>query len=130
MTNREGKLIMSTWKTMLLAGAMAFTPMQAFAAPEEAPEAEIVAAPAVEGDEGHGMNDEAMAANAKATKALKDMILAALDKAGGEAYLEKQAETNPVAFMTLIGKVLPMQVQGTGDKGEIVHRVIREIVRP
>ena len=66
----------------------------------------------------------------KATKALKDMILAALDKAGGEAYLEKQAETNPVAFMTLIGKVLPMQVQGTGDKGEIVHRVIREIVRP
>jgi hypothetical protein len=84
MTNREGKLIMSTWKTMLLAGAMAFTPMQAFAAPEEAPEAEIVAAPAVEGDEGHGMNDEAMAANAKAKMQKEiDAAIAMIEKIFG-----------------------------------------------
>ncbi len=56
---------MSTWKTMLLAGAMTFAPAQAFAAPTEAPAAEIVV-PVEESDEGHGMSDEAMMANAKA----------------------------------------------------------------
>jgi hypothetical protein len=50
----------------------------------------------------------------KITKALKDMVLSALDKAGGEEYLLQQAKTNPNAFMTLIGKVLPMQVSGPG----------------
>lgn len=48
----------------------------------------------------------------KTTKVLKDMILGALDKAGGEAYLLKQAKDNPNAFMTILGKVLPMQVAG------------------
>ncbi|WP_169054228.1 hypothetical protein [Nitratireductor sp. XY-223] len=35
------------------------------------------------------------------------------------AYLKKQAETHPSAFMTLLGKVLPMQL--TGGKGEPVN---------
>lgn len=83
MTNREGKLIMSTWKTMLLAGVMAFVPMQAFAAPEEAPDAEIVA-PAVEDDEGHGMSDEAMMADAKAKMQKEiDQAVAMIEKIFG-----------------------------------------------
>jgi hypothetical protein len=49
----------------------------------------------------------------KITADLKAMILGALSAAGGQAYLEQQAEKNPVAFMTLIGKVLPLQVGGT-----------------
>lgn len=53
------------------------------------------------------------------TKELKDMILGALSKAGGEDYLCEQAEKSPAAFMSLIGKVLPMQVTGT-DGGAIV----------
>lgn len=52
----------------------------------------------------------------KITKALKDMILGALDKAGGEDYLAQQAEANPSAFLTLVGKVLPMQVTGPNDQ--------------
>lgn len=51
----------------------------------------------------------------KSTAALKDMILQALDKKGGAEYLERQADQNPVAFMTLLGKVLPMQVAGDPD---------------
>ncbi len=43
---------------------------------------------------------------------LKDMILGALDKTGGEAYLVEQAHKNPAAFMSLIGKVLPHQLTG------------------
>ncbi len=40
---------------------------------------------------------------------IRAMILAALDEVGGQAYLVEQANKNPVAFMTLLGKVLPMQ---------------------
>ncbi|KTE22469.1 hypothetical protein ATE67_00510 [Sphingopyxis sp. H050] len=43
MTNRGRTHIMSNWKTALLAGAMACAPVQAFAAPTEAPLAETVA---------------------------------------------------------------------------------------
>lgn len=46
----------------------------------------------------------------KTTTALKDMILSALSNKGGIKYLEKQADANPVAFMTLVGKVLPLDV--------------------
>lgn len=56
----------------------------------------------------------------KATKALKDMILGALDGAGGQTYLQEQAEENPKAFLTLVGKVLPMQIEGSGEGGAII----------
>jgi hypothetical protein len=58
----------------------------------------------------------------KTTKALKDMILAALDKKGGVQYLVEQAGENPTAFLTLVGKVLPMTIAGDKDaplKGEL-----------
>jgi hypothetical protein len=54
----------------------------------------------------------------KVTAHLKDMILTALDQAhpdGGVAYLKEQATTTPAAFMTLVGKVLPLQL--TGEDG-------------
>ena len=51
----------------------------------------------------------------KATTALKEMILQALDGAGGVEYLQRQANENPGPFLTLIGKVLPMQVTGAGQ---------------
>jgi hypothetical protein len=48
----------------------------------------------------------------KVNSDLKSMILGALSAKGGQKYLEKQAEANPIAFMTLVGKVLPMTVVG------------------
>lgn len=53
----------------------------------------------------------------KTTQALKDMILSALDKSGGVSYLMEQAQTNPNAFLSLVGKVLPMTVAGMGEDG-------------
>jgi hypothetical protein len=50
----------------------------------------------------------------KVTGELKDMILGALSEAGGQQYLLERAKDNPVAFMTLVGKVLPYQVTGEG----------------
>lgn len=55
----------------------------------------------------------------KTSAALKDMILQALDRVGGVKYLMEQAEASPAAFLTLIGKVLPLQV--TGDKDNPLH---------
>lgn len=52
----------------------------------------------------------------KANVALKDMILQALDAAGGVDYLKKQAEENPGAFLALIGKVLPLQLTGENNE--------------
>lgn len=60
----------------------------------------------------------------KVTASLKDMILQALDQQGGAEYLYRQADENPAAFMTLVGKVLPMQI--AGDPDNPVH-VITEI---
>lgn len=51
----------------------------------------------------------------KLTKEVKTMILEALHKAGGVKYLTEQAKVNPKAFLTLLGKVMPMQV--TGENG-------------
>jgi hypothetical protein len=47
------------------------------------------------------------------------MVVGALCAAGGVDYLARQAEQNPVAFMGLIGRVLPLQVTGQG--GGPVH---------
>jgi hypothetical protein len=48
----------------------------------------------------------------KLTADVKAMVLEALEKKGGVQYLVDQAGTNPTAFMTLLGKVLPMTVAG------------------
>lgn len=48
----------------------------------------------------------------KLTSDVKAMILAALDKAGGADYLLEQSKSNPTAFLTLVGKVLPMTIAG------------------
>lgn len=50
----------------------------------------------------------------KLTMALKEMILEALAAEGGIDYLRKQAKDNPVAFMGLLSRILPMQVTGEG----------------
>jgi hypothetical protein len=55
----------------------------------------------------------------KTTALLKDAILKAATNAGGgdlAQYLELQARVNPGPFMSLLGKVLPMQL--TGDDGK------------
>ncbi len=49
------------------------------------------------------------------TGAVRDMVVQALDRAGGVDYLAEQAEKNPAAFMTLLGKALPLNVGGGND---------------
>lgn len=65
----------------------------------------------------------------KTTALLKDAILKAADKAGNKigseglvSYLELQATENPGPFMSLLGKVLPMQLTGE-DGGALVVEI-------
>jgi hypothetical protein len=57
----------------------------------------------------------------KTTALLKDAILKAAQKAGGDGdeglakYLQSQAIANPTAFLSLLGKVLPYQINGGED---------------
>lgn len=55
----------------------------------------------------------------KIPTALKDMILSALSGAGGQDYLETQASKNPVAFLALVGRVLPLQVKEGGSDPKV-----------
>lgn len=67
----------------------------------------------------------------KENKALREMILAALDEqpGGGIEYLKIQAVENPGPFMTLLGKVLPTTLAGD-QNAPLVHKIVREIVDP
>jgi hypothetical protein len=51
----------------------------------------------------------------KLPQQLKDMIEAALYKAGGRDYLVAQAEKNPAAFMALVGKLIPKDLNISGE---------------
>lgn len=63
----------------------------------------------------------------KLTANVKQAIEKAFDKVGGPEYLARQAEENPVAFMTLLGKVLPTQVTGDPDN-PVVTRIETVVV--
>ena len=58
------------------------------------------------------------------TAALKDMITQALESAGGVEYLQRQAEKNPAAFLSLLGKTLPLQVAGDRENPVAVDMAI------
>ena len=49
----------------------------------------------------------------KVTKELKELIRGALDEVGGQKYLVQQALDNPQAFLSLIGKILPKDINAT-----------------
>ncbi len=66
----------------------------------------------------------------KFTGALKEMILEALKQAGGVEYLTKRADDNPAAFLTLVGKVLPLQLTGEGGGAVKVERIERVLIQP
>jgi hypothetical protein len=59
----------------------------------------------------------------KNNKLLYEMIDGALEAVGGQDYLETQAIANPVAFLTLLGKRLPKDMNITGDAPFVVKIV-------
>jgi hypothetical protein len=64
----------------------------------------------------------------KANGLLRDAIIQAAEEAGGKdgivGYLTQQAKKHPAAFLALIGRVLPLQVQGRGATEQIVVQIV------
>ena len=61
------------------------------------------------------------------TADVRAMILAALDRVGGEDYLAEQATANPKAFMALLARLIPTQVTGKDDKDLFPELSIQEL---
>ena len=83
----------------------------------------------------------------KSTQLLKDAVLRAAELAGDSIgayehklagkkgvykrvdglvyYLKRQARDNPGPFMSLLGKVLPMQIGGTTDEGDGINITVK-----
>ena len=52
-------------------------------------------------------------------------------KGGTVGYLTAKAKENPTAFLSLLGKVLPMQIGSDEDNPlKMVHEIKRTVVRP
>ncbi len=51
----------------------------------------------------------------KTTAAVKEAILRAFDKVGGEDYLARIARSDPKAFLTLLGRLVPTQLHADVD---------------
>ncbi|OFC61023.1 hypothetical protein BAE30_06300 [Acidithiobacillus caldus] len=61
------------------------------------------------------------------TASVKQMILGALDDLGGQAWLTEQARADPRAFMSLLGRILPSEIQM--DANVTAHPPITKITR-
>lgn len=68
----------------------------------------------------------------KATAAAKEAIEMVFSGLGGPEALEQWARSDPdnlkAFYVQVWPKILPLQVNGAGDKGEHLHKVVREFV--
>lgn len=103
MTNREGIFMTPTFKSILLAGAIAIAPAQAFAAQKEAPVAETVAVPAE--DEAASEYDSKAAAEEAKAKMQKEMDEAI-------ALVEKMFDTSSLPPIDPARLTLAQQTMG------------------
>ena len=61
----------------------------------------------------------------KVNAEVKELIRGALDDAGGQKYLVKQAKDNPTAFLALVGKILPKDINAKIE-GSISLEMVNE----
>lgn len=67
----------------------------------------------------------------KITATIKEAIEQSFNQVGGAAYLVKMATEQPQAYMTLLGKVLPTQVNlKTNEPIAVTFKVVGDTDRP
>lgn len=60
------------------------------------------------------------------TASVKQMILGALDDLGGQQWLVESAKQDPKAFMSLLGRILPSEIQMDAN---VMHREMPTVIR-
>ena len=63
----------------------------------------------------------------KITKTIREAVELSFHKIGGAEYLVKMAEEQPVAYMTLLGKVLPQQIDTPG-LNDAINGITRRVI--
>lgn len=63
----------------------------------------------------------------KGNAMIREMIVEALDELGGVEYLKTTAASHPAAFLSLLGKVMPVQIAGEGG-GPVKHSLTVEFI--
>jgi hypothetical protein len=59
---------------------------------------------------------------------LREMILGALEDAGGRRYLAQRAIDTPGPFLALLGKILPTKVEGDAGSSITLHLLAAQLV--
>lgn len=66
----------------------------------------------------------------KGNALIRELIVGALNNLGGSKYLESTAKSHPAAFLSLLGKVMPVQLEGAnGGAIQVETRTVR-FVKP
>lgn len=67
----------------------------------------------------------------KGNATIRQMIVEALHGLGGVEYLESTARSHPAAFLSLIGKVMPVEIANPeGESFKTENKWIVEVVKP
>jgi hypothetical protein len=66
----------------------------------------------------------------KLTVAVKELVEGALRDAGGRSYLTQQARRNPKAFLALVGKLIPRDLNVAGEIKHTLTDLILSSQRP
>lgn len=83
------------------------------------------AAPIVGKNRGNAGKGRPKGSPNKVNASLKELILGALHDAGGRGWLAGQAQENPVAFMALLAKLLPLELKrDSAEPEQLTIRVI------
>ena len=64
----------------------------------------------------------------KITKTIREAIELSFVQVGGADYLAKMADEQPVAYMSLLGKILPQQMELAGKDGGAIIAEVRRVV--
>jgi hypothetical protein len=59
----------------------------------------------------------------KVSADIKEMVCTALNMVGGAKYLARKAESHPAAFMGLVAKVLPHQIQASAGGVNLLEQL-------
>lgn len=55
----------------------------------------------------------------------KDNIIAVFNRLGGTAGMARWAEKNQTEFYKLYARLIPVQMEGTGEDGKLIIQVVR-----
>jgi hypothetical protein len=76
-----------------------------------------------------------MSTSTAANRFLREAILLAAEAVGSNGrgkdglmgYLINAARTEPKSFLTLLGRIIPLQVAGQSDEPEVIYRTIEQL---